>query len=410
MLSGFAEEEDGIMGIEKVAKIISSYRIVEDAFLFNPQMAQTYSESVLPLYVKVLEYQAIAAQHFGRHTLTRLGASMVKATGWNDALTEIGELDNRSRGSVLHLGIQAQQAGFEKMQGNFSSLIKMFENRDDVLKSYLKEFFVHKGEVEQLLTDLSTIPYKQDHRDVRKELGLAYYGSGQWFLQHETISSWRDWKPNFNVVWLVGSVGTGKSSLTSMLLEDFAKTPSGDLAFFYCSKKAAKKDQQISARDSVENVLRTLIIQLSMSADGSSISDEIREYHTRSKQGIRGGGMELSDCISLLEGIIAKDERPRITIVIDALDECVNFNKLLEILQQLFASKDKVRIFFSSRFDVDVQRHFSDIQKIVIEQQNGPDILKYIDTEIVERRVGSGLTDEQAVELKSILMRRHEGM
>ena len=410
MLSGFEEEEAAISGLEKVAKIISSYRFVEDAFLCNPQMAQTYSESVLPLYVKVLEYQAIAAQYFGRHTLTRFGVGMVKAAGWNDALAGISDLDNRSRGSVLHLGIQAQQAGFAQMEGNFSSLIKMFENRDDVLKSYLKEFFVHKGEVEQLLTDLSTISYKQDHRDVRKELGSAYYGSGQWFLQHETVSNWREWKPNFNVLWLVGSVGTGKSSLTSMLLEDFAKKPSGDLAFFYCSKKAAKKDQQFSARDSVENVLRTLLIQLSMSADGSSISEEIRAYHTRSKQGIRGGGMELSDCITLLEEIISKDDRPRIPIVIDPLDECVNFNQLLEILQQVFASKDNVRIFFSSRFDVDVHRHFSEAQKIVIEQQNGPDILNYIDTEIAERRVGSGLTDEQAVELKSILMRRHEGM
>ncbi|TVY27656.1 E3 ubiquitin-protein ligase [Lachnellula hyalina] len=410
MLNGFAEEEDAILGIEKVARIISSYRIVEDAFLLNPQFAQTYSEAVLPLYVKVLEYQAVAAQHFGHHTLTRFGASMVKATGWSDALAEIEGLDNRSRGSVLHLGIQAQQKGFEQMQGNFGELVKMFENRDDVLKAYLKDFFVHKGEVEQLLTDLSTIPYKQDHRDVRKELGSAYFGSGQWLLKHETIAGWRDWKANFDVMWLEGSVGTGKSSLTSMLLEDFAKTPSGNLGFFYCSKKAAKKDQQFSARDSVENILRTLIIQLSMSSDGSSISDEIREYHTRSKQGIRGGGMELADCITLLEGIVAKEDRPRITIVIDALDECVNFNKLLEILQQVFVSQDGVRIFFSSRFDVDVHRHFPNAQKIVIEQQNGPDILKYIDTEISERRVGSGLTDKQASELKSIVMRRHEGM
>ncbi|TVY15851.1 E3 ubiquitin-protein ligase MIB1 [Lachnellula arida] len=410
MLSGFAEEEDAISGIEMVAKIISSYRIVEDAFLLNPQFAQTYSEAVLPLYIKVLEYQAIAAQHFGRHTLTRFGAGMVKATGWSDALADISGLDNRSRGSVLHLGIQAQQKGFEKMQENFGDLVKMFENRDDVLKAYLKDFFVHKGEVEQLLTDLSTIPYKQDHRDVRKELGSAYFGSGQWLLKHETISAWRDWKADFNVVWLEGSVGTGKSSLTSILLEDIVKTPSGNLAFFYCSKKSAKKDQQLSARDSVENILRTLIIQLSISSDGSSISDEIREYHTRSKQGIRGGGMELADCITLLEGLVAKEDRPRITIVIDALDECVNFNKLLEILHQVFASTDRVRIFFSSRFDVDVNRHFPDAQKVVIEQQNGPDILKYVDTEISERRVGSGLTDEQAVELKSIVMRRHEGM
>jgi hypothetical protein len=409
-MSGFEEEEEGISGLEKVAQVISSYRIVEDAFLCNSQTAKTYSEAVIPLYMKILEYQAIAAQYFGHHTLTRFGGSMVGSTDWKGTLSAIDELDDRSRRSVLHLGVQAQQAGFAKMQDNFSTLIKMFDNRDEVLRSYLKEFFVQKGEVDQLLTDLSTIPYKQDHRDVRKELGSAYYGSGQWFLNDETVSKWRNWEPGFNVLWLVGSVGTGKSSLTSMLLEELAKTPSGSLAFFYCSRKASKKDQQFTARDSVENVLRTLIIQLSMSADGSSISEEVREYHSHSKQGIRGGGMELSDCITLLESIVAKDNRPRISIVIDALDECANFPKLLEILQNIFASKDSVRIYFSSRFEVDVKPHFEDAQKIVIEQQNGPDILTYIDTEIADRRVNSGLTDRQAAELKSIIMERHEGM
>jgi len=409
-MSGFEEEEEGISGLERVAQIISSYRIVEDAFLCNSQTSKTYSEAVIPLYMKVLEYQAIAAQYFGHHTLTRFGASIIGSTDWKGTLSAIDDLDDKSRRSVLHLGVQAQQAGFAKMQDNFSTLIKMFDNRDEVLRSYLKEFFVQKGEVDQLLTDLSTIPYKQDHRDVRKELGSAYYGSGQWFLNDETVSKWRKWEPGFNVLWLVGSVGTGKSSLTSMLLEELAKTPSGSLAFFYCSRKASKKDQQFTARDSVENVLRTLIIQLSMSADGSSISEEIREYHSRSKQGIRGGGMEISDCITLLESIVAKDARPRITIVIDALDECTNFPKLLEILQNLFASKDSVRIYFSSRFEVDVKSHFEEAHKIIIEQQNGPDILTYIDTEISDRRVNSGLTDGQAAELKSILMDRHEGM
>lgn len=403
MMSGFAEEEEGISGLETIAKIISSYRIVEDAFLLNPQFAQTYTEAVLPLYVKILEYQAIAAQYFGKHMLTRFGAGMVKATTWSDSLAGIATLDNRCRGSVLHLGISAQQAGFR-------DLMKMFEKSDEMLKAYLKDFFGHRDEVEQLMSDLSTIPYKQDHRDVRKELGSAYYDCGQWFLKHDTITNWRDWKPSFNVVWLVGSVGTGKSSLTSMLLEDFATNPSGSLAFFYCSKKASKKDQQLTARDSVENVLRTLIMQLSMSSDGSSISDEIREYHTASKQGIRGGGMELEDCITLLEGIVSKENRPRITIVIDALDECLNFPELLKILQKVFGSTDTVRIFVSSRFEVDVQVYIPKAQKIVLEQQNGADILTYVDTEIAERRVGSGLTDEQAVELKSIVMRRHEGM
>ncbi|TVY81859.1 Ankyrin-3 [Lachnellula suecica] len=413
MMSGFAEDEDAIGGLEKIAGIIARYRIVEDAFLCNPKTAPTYSDFIRPLYMKILEYQAIAAQYFGRHTLTRFGVGMIGSTDWNGALSSIDGLDDKSRGLILNLGMQVQQTGFTTMAENFSDMITMFKESDQNLIAEVKEFLAQRREVEQLLTDLSTIPYKQDHSEVRKELGSPYYGSGQWFLKDDAVTKWRNWEKGYGVLWLVGTVGTGKSSLVSMLLEDLAKTPSGDenLAFFYCSKKASKKDQQQTiARDSVENVLRTLIIQLSISADGSEISDEVREFHSRSKQGIRGGGMELSDCEALLEGLVSRDSRSRITIVIDALDECVNFSKLLEVLHKVFNSKDAVRIFFSSRFEVEVTNYFPKAETIVIKEQNGPDIVNYIDTKVAERRVGSGLTDAQAAELRSILINRHEGM
>lgn len=408
MMGGFDNEEEGISGLEKVAQIISSYRIVEDTFLKSSHTAKDYSEAVIGLYVKVLEYQAIAAQYFGRHTLIRFGSSIVGSTDWKAALASILELDNRSRGSVLHLGIRAQQQGFEMMRENFGTLITRFDNSDQFIGAYLKEFFVQKGDVDQLLTDLSTINYIQDHKDVRKELGSAYFSSGQWFLTAKTVSSWRECKSHLRVLWLVGSVGVGKSSLTSMLLENMSKDPSGKIAFFYCSRKASKKDQKTTARDNYENVLRTLLIQLSLTEDGSSISSDLQDFHRRSMQGIRGGGLELEECVFLLKQRLAAD--PKITIVIDALDECLNFTKLLTVLKDLLHNKKNARMFLTSRFEVDVTSHYGQVEKIVIEQQNAPDILRFIEHEMESRRHGAGMTDEQATELESILIERHEGM
>ena len=141
MAGGFDSEDEGLSGLEKVAQIISSYRIVEDTFLKSSQAANEYSEAVIGLYVEVLKYQATAAQFFGKHTLTRFGSSVVGSTDWTSALARIEDHNNRSRGSILHLGIRTQRKYFEM-------LIKRFEDSEQFIKSFRKEILVQKGDVE----------------------------------------------------------------------------------------------------------------------------------------------------------------------------------------------------------------------------------------------------------------------
>jgi len=62
MMAGFDNEEEGLTGMEKVAQIILSFRIVEDTFLKPPQAAKDCSKAIIRLYVKVLEYHATAAR------------------------------------------------------------------------------------------------------------------------------------------------------------------------------------------------------------------------------------------------------------------------------------------------------------------------------------------------------------
>jgi hypothetical protein len=94
IIGGFDNEEEGVAILEKIAQIISNHRIVEHAFLKSSQAPKDYSEVAIELYATVLEYQAIAAQNFGKHTLTQLGLGVVGLTDWKAAFSSIQDLDN----------------------------------------------------------------------------------------------------------------------------------------------------------------------------------------------------------------------------------------------------------------------------------------------------------------------------
>jgi hypothetical protein len=56
------------------------------------------------VYKKILEYEALAMQYFGRSTLCRLGRNFVGSTRRADLPTELSKLHDHARRSLLFLG------------------------------------------------------------------------------------------------------------------------------------------------------------------------------------------------------------------------------------------------------------------------------------------------------------------
>jgi DNA replication protein DnaC len=80
----------------------------------------------------------------------------------------------------------------------------------------------------------------------------------------------KEWKQSRQgEIWLHGTVGTGKSCLTSIVINDLIETFTDErLAFFYCSREYTPID-----------VFRSLVAQLSTSANGESITADIKAYY-----------------------------------------------------------------------------------------------------------------------------------
>ena len=405
MMNEYTQHKAAISGLDTVARILFSYRMAEDAFFDeDADIVESYTKSVLDLYAKVIEYQASAAQYFGKRTIERLGSNvLLGSTQWSQAPSEILGLDNDCRRSLSFLSLKSQAA-------TNRTLVAHLEHQDQILRSFLDSVAAKKDEVARIVEWVSPIPYEQDHAEVRKKLGSGHFSSGRWFFQHPDFVSWEKWEDDYQGLWLCGGVGMGKSSLTSILVEKLMTDPDGVVAFFYSSRKVEKDAEILTARNSSGNILRSLLAQLCISADGSTVESSLQQRYERVQQRRLGGiGMSTEETIEILSDILSND-LTRFTLVIDALDEVTDYDELLDSLSTITLSKPNVRVHCSSRFEVHVQDHFEQARKVTIGSHNGNDISNFLDTEVPKRRSGSGMTDKQASRLKQVLRDRADGM
>jgi hypothetical protein len=127
-------------------------------------------------------------------------------------------------------------------------------------------------------------------------------------------------------------------------LEEIQANRRERLAFFYCSRKEAR-------RVSPQDVFRSLVAQLALSLDGSSVAESIKRKHKERKQ-------DELDNPDLLVGLVAIYQRT--TIVVDALDECEDYGGLLRLLKKVSdGTHGAIKFFFSSRTDVKLFQRFS---------------------------------------------------
>ncbi|KAJ7246198.1 ankyrin repeat-containing domain protein [Mycena rebaudengoi] len=142
---------------------------------------------------------------------------------------------------------------------------------------------------------------------------LRKEGTGRWFLEGNTFIEWQD---NAGLLWIQGASGTGKSVLSSSVIQkliddqqlfaDFQK--SSAVAFFYFDFKA--KDRNV-----VETALRRIILQLS--AQSPHLYRVLDDHYNLSRGQALPSYQDLQRIVQLL-----LRELGRTYIILDALDEC----------------------------------------------------------------------------------------
>ncbi|KAL4778818.1 ankyrin repeat-containing domain protein [Aspergillus varians] len=244
---------------------------------------------------------------------------------------------------------------------------------------------------------ISTSPPNDDHTRTLKhgKLNSEYANSGKWLFCRPEFQSWSKADDgSASVLWLRGPVGTGKSSLVCLIIEHFLRQRKEEeeeeeeeeasrIAYFYCSKKQGTEEANCP-----KTVLQSLLRQLSWPATGCSIAPIIKERYREWKQDQGNGGRELltDDCIELLTQLIISHHHTT-TIIVDALDECSDFNELLSHLEAIKAAcQEKVKFLLSSRMNVPVQQTFPESARVEVGLDSKDDIDFFITTEVQRNR------------------------
>ena len=400
IIVNFSEQEKAAKsGLDKIAHLLARYAIVEQKVLVNMdrEILKKFEESLVDMYAKVLEYQVVAACYYGKHTIQRYVRAIPKLDDFTGLLVEIQEKDDACRG-LLQL---ETSAAVSRQSGQLSQTLFAVERS-------MQRLSKEDQENEDVLLWLSEVRYGADHEQARLRLGSKYTNTGRWLFQNSDFAAWRSFPhDNRPILWLRGPVGTGKTCLMSIAIQDclenLESSAESSFAYFYCSSKGQQPSIPL-------DVLRCLVSQLAWSTNGSTLSPIVKDLHARANRVSGTGRPDLNSCTELL--IALGRGVPQIVIMIDALDECSEVFMLLACLQTVVNNlRGKVRLFFSSRMHVDIPDYFPGCRTIGIEK-NSQDIDYYIQTEISSRQLRLPRSTPSGFEerLKDVLSRRAENM
>ncbi|KAJ5523945.1 hypothetical protein N7494_010595, partial [Penicillium frequentans] len=236
-------------------------------------------------------------------------------------------------------------------------------------------------EEREILDWISPIPYGKHHISVRE---ARTSGTCEWLLQSEKFCEW--WNINSSaVLWLQGPIGTGKTFLTSMVIDhamnylEHSQDNAG-LAYFYCNRNEGSRRDPLCVLQSYVRQLSTAVGRSGHMRKSLQVaSDEARRQASH---------FGIKDCESqLLESVNGYYQT---IFILDALDECEPGSRyqLIQALGDLVSKSDRlVKVFISSRPDVDIKNAFEYRSSIeILAMDNECDIEKFVNEEIEKPR------------------------
>lgn len=169
--------------------------------------------------------------------------------------------------------------------------------------------------------------------------------TGKWYLEGAQYQAWKAGDVPFT--WLYGSAGSGKTILSAGIIEDLQKhcadDPARCLAIFFFDFTDAEKQNPI-------NMAKSLLGQLLSGC--THVPEVVRSLQTACEN----AGRETSEPQLLQALSDTLDLLPEPFVVLDALDECGDWDTLFDLLAKMQSwGKDHLRVLMTSRKEVEIQ-------------------------------------------------------
>ena len=413
------EQEKAMDGLEEVSKVLARYSAVEKLLLSKDSKKRNleFEASIVTTYTEVLRYQVCATCHFSHGTVGRMFESIMTSNDWTRMLKKIQDADRHCQGFITLMSTQKLLESIQTIRQGFDrKLYEKWQNaktsNDKILLQWTDDRIqaseALQDENEKILNWISDVRVGQDHAAIREKLGASYWDSGQWFFNpyEDEHDNFQDWKLSVrDQLWLQGTVGTGKTSLTSLVINHLIEhLPKEQLAFYYCSR-STRTNTPVA-------ILRSLVSQLAWSSDALNVEEHVKRIYR--KQNARRSmecTLSISECVDLLITLVKLHGWT--IIVIDGLDECEGPMQLLWDLSKVWNSSEHLKLFVTSREGIEVSKVFplAHIVRSGSEKTSG-DIRTYIIRELYrkERRNATVVTDDLANRMVAVLTQLAGGM
>lgn len=241
---------------------------------------------------------------------------------------------------------------------------------------------VDAKEEQTILDWISPVLYSS-HHDMVSESRMP--DTCDWLLQHPKYQEWRS-SSGCALLWLQGSVGTGKTFLTSKVIDDQrALLDSGPndeaIAFFYFNRSELSRSSALAC-------LRSLVRQFSTCHTGHGrIQPTLRNLYNSCRRDARTLSKEL--CKKQLAESLKLF--PRSILVLDALDECLHESDRLELVMTLKALMEEsprpFQVFISGRPNGDIRDALRGCTSVEIKvDDNKDDIAKFVNEKVKNHR------------------------
>jgi hypothetical protein len=264
----------------------------------------------------------------------------------------------------------------EKRWKRAEALADVQSKQLDRVESMQKELttYIDEQSIASLQAWLAPSNVRANHAAATK---LRHGTTGSWFLAGDAFQSWLSTPNSF--LWLSAIPGAGKTVLASSVinyLRDNVQSKQRGVAYFYCDYKEPHKQQP-------SNLLATLLSMLG--AQNQSVFRELESFfqkQAKENPGVANSTPGFDELRSNFSTFIG-DYFDEVLIVVDALDECIGRDCITHGLMSLVRSCPTLKVFVTSRNEIDIYRAFEDLPKACIQKEDvAEDIENFVRFEV----------------------------
>ncbi|KAI1120636.1 hypothetical protein F5Y10DRAFT_289506 [Nemania abortiva] len=194
------------------------------------------------------------------------------------------------------------------------------------------------------------LPYYNNARNSRTQ------GTGQWFLKGDFSQSIRQQK---SFIWLCAKPGSGKTVLSSAIIDKIQQERLGTLAYFYFSFQAMEnQDLQLFKTTILSQIVRGLV-QRRVSPSRERGNRVPRSFYKLHKEYASSPYPPREALEQTFHDILKESQQT--FVVVDALDECPGNDQaqIITFLSKIYdAVPHSLHIIITSRRHVDIEMHF----------------------------------------------------